>query len=101
MPRATSDTVLRTDPESKSNAEVGATVDFIVSSGMVTLPDLTDQPLADASSVLTSASLQLTPVPVPDESCKAEPGSPVFYQSLAPGDVPQRSEVQLHYCSGK
>jgi serine/threonine-protein kinase len=99
-PTVAGGTVLATDPEAGSSVETGSTVNFIVSSGNVTLPDLTGQSLQAASSYLGSSTLQLTPVPVPDGSCPSQPGSPVVRQSLAPGDVPQKSEVELVYCSG-
>jgi beta-lactam-binding protein with PASTA domain len=66
----------------------------------VTLTDLTGQTLSAASSYLSAENLQLTPVPKPDASCKSQPGSPVTQQSLAPGDVPQKSSVELTYCAG-
>jgi beta-lactam-binding protein with PASTA domain len=99
-PTVAGGTVLATDPEAGSSVETGSTVNFIVSSGNVTLPDLTGQSLQAASSYLGSSTLQLTPVPVPDGSCPSQPGSPVVRQSLAPGDVPQKSEVELVYCAG-
>ncbi|ANJ25407.1 Stk1 family PASTA domain-containing Ser/Thr kinase [Agromyces aureus] len=99
-PTVAADVVLGTDPEAGTSVEAGATVNFRISNGMVTLPDLTEQTLEAASSLLTAENLQLTAVPKPDPGCKAEPGSPVTYQSLAPGDVPQRSSVELTYCAG-
>ncbi|GAA2446611.1 Stk1 family PASTA domain-containing Ser/Thr kinase [Agromyces soli] len=99
-PTVAENTVLSTDPAAKTKVEVGATVKFTVSSGKVTLTDLTGQSLEAATSVLQSQSVQLVPVPVPDPDCASEPGSPVTQQSLAPGDVPQGSEVQLTYCAG-
>ena len=99
-PTVAGGTVLETDPEAGSSVETGSTVNFVVSSGNVTLPDLTGQSLQAASSYLGSSTLQLTPVPVPDGTCPSQPGSPVVRQSLAPGDVPQKSEVELVYCAG-
>lgn len=92
--------VLATDPEGGASIEAGGTVNFTISSGLVTLPDLTGQSLQAASSYLGTSTLQLTPVPVPDGSCESQPGSPVIRQSLPPGDVPQNSEVELAYCAG-
>ncbi|MBM7502915.1 Stk1 family PASTA domain-containing Ser/Thr kinase [Agromyces aurantiacus] len=92
--------VLATDPEGGASIEAGGTVNFRISSGLVTLPDLTGQSLQAASDYLGTSQLQLTAVPVPDGSCKSQPGSPVIRQSLPPGDVPQKSEVQLTYCAG-
>ncbi|MFC9559715.1 Stk1 family PASTA domain-containing Ser/Thr kinase [Agromyces sp. NPDC056965] len=99
-PTVPGDTVLGTTPEAGASAELGTTVDFRISSGMVTLTDVTGQTLEAATSYLAAENLQLTAVPKPDASCKAEPGSPVTRQSLAPGDVPQHSTVELTYCAG-
>jgi serine/threonine-protein kinase len=99
-PTAAAGTVLSTSPAGGEFVEAGTTVNFTISSGNVTLPDLIGQSLAAASSYLTADNLQLVATPVPDPSCKSEPGSPITKQSLAPGDVPQRSEVELTYCAG-
>ncbi|GAA2031872.1 Stk1 family PASTA domain-containing Ser/Thr kinase [Agromyces tropicus] len=99
-PTVSGGTVMSTDPEPGSSVETGSTVNFVISSGNVTLPDLTGQSLQAASDYLGTSSLQLTPVPTPDGSCPSQPGSPVIRQSLAPGDVPQKSEVELVYCAG-
>ncbi len=93
-------TVIRTDPAEGSTVETGSTVNLTVSSGNVTLPDLTGQTLAAASDYLGTDELQLTPAPKPDPSCPAADGSPVTRQSPAPGEVPQRSTVELTYCAG-
>jgi serine/threonine-protein kinase len=99
-PSVPADTVLGTSPEGGTSAEAGSTVDFRISSGLVTLTDLTGQTLAAASSYLAAENLQLNPIPKPDPSCESQPGSPVTQQSLPPGDVPQRSDVELTYCAG-
>lgn len=99
-PSVPADIVLGTTPEGGASAEAGSTVDFRISSGLVTLTDLTGQTLAAASSYLAAENLQLNPIPKPDPACPSQPGSPVTQQSLAPGDVPQRSDVELTYCAG-
>ncbi len=99
-PTVPANTVLGTVPEPGTSADVGSAVDFRISSGLVTLTDLTGQTLSAASSYVSAENLQLTPVPQPDASCKSKPGSPVTQQSLAPGDVPQGSKVVLTYCAG-
>ncbi|MGI9824983.1 Stk1 family PASTA domain-containing Ser/Thr kinase [Agromyces sp. Marseille-Q5079] len=99
-PTVAADIVLGTSPEAGASVEVGSTVNFDISNGSVTLPDLTGQTLEAASSYLSAENLQLTPVPKPDPACASQPGSPVTQQSLPPGDVPQRSEVELTYCAG-
>ncbi|TFB55433.1 Stk1 family PASTA domain-containing Ser/Thr kinase [Cryobacterium sp. TMT2-17-1] len=92
--------VLRTDPVAATTEKTGVTVDFIVSSGLVALPDLEGQLLSAAIDMLAAADVQLFPIPTPDETCPQRDGSPVTQQSLAPGDVPQKSEVTLVYCTG-
>ncbi|TFD47752.1 Stk1 family PASTA domain-containing Ser/Thr kinase [Cryobacterium frigoriphilum] len=99
-PTIGADVVLRTDPEADTEEQVGQTVNFVVSSGQVTLPDLTGQSLSVATELLLGSDLGLSGVPQPDQGCAAEPNSPVTTQSLAPGDVPQGSVITLTYCAG-
>ncbi|MRG58935.1 Stk1 family PASTA domain-containing Ser/Thr kinase [Agromyces sp. CFH 90414] len=94
------DTVLATAPEAGASVQRGSSVNLTISNGTVTLPDLTGYTLAAASESLRADDLQLNPVPQPDPACKAQPGSPITRQSPAPGDVPQRSDIQLTYCAG-
>lgn len=94
------DVVIRTEPAAGATGHAGDNVNFVISSGLVTLSDLTGQSLAAATELLSAPNVQLVPVPHRDSSCDEEPGSPVVSQSPAPGDVPQQSEVTLTYCSG-
>lgn len=98
-PTIAADVVLATDPAGGASVHEGDTVNLTVSSGLVTLPDLTNQTLSAATSILAGPDLQLTAEPVPDPACAAQPGDPITHQSLV-GDVPQHSTVQLSYCSG-
>ncbi len=100
-PNVAADVVLRTDPVANTEEHEGVTVNFVVSSGLVTLSDLTGQSLSAATDLLSAENLQLVPAQEADATCKKEPGSPVIRQSIAPGDVPQNSEVTLFYCSGE
>jgi len=97
-PTVAADIVLRTDPAATASEYAGVTVNYIVSSGLVTLGDLTDQSLIAAIDLVTNAGL--TPASEADYTCAQKSGSPVKTQSLAPGDVPQRSEITLTYCAG-
>jgi len=92
--------VIDTIPAPHSQAPVGSTVDFTVSSGQVTMPDVVGQALTAANSLLQADAVQLVPAPTPDYTCDSQAGSPVTKQSLPPGDVPQKSEVELTYCAG-
>jgi len=99
-PTVGADIVMSTDPEADSEEQAGTTVNFTVSNGLVTLPDLTGQTLSTATALITDTTLGLAATAKPDPSCQAQPNSPVTTQSLAPGDVPQGSAVSLTYCSG-
>ncbi|RJT87032.1 Stk1 family PASTA domain-containing Ser/Thr kinase [Cryobacterium melibiosiphilum] len=99
-PNVGADVVLRTDPEADVEEQAGQTVNFIVSSGQVTLPDLTGQSLSAALDLLGDANTLLAATPQPDPSCPGEANSPITTQSLAPGDVPQGSTITLTYCAG-
>ena len=92
------DIVIRTDPAAASSEFAGVTINYIVSSGLVTLGDLTGQSLVAAIDLVSSESL--APISKADYTCAQESGSPIKAQSLAPGDVPQRSEITLSYCAG-
>ncbi|SJN30885.1 Stk1 family PASTA domain-containing Ser/Thr kinase [Mycetocola reblochoni] len=93
-------TVTGTSPAQGKAVEPGSTVDLTVSNGKVALPDMTGQTLGAATDSLQGTSMGLTVVPVPDQSCAAEPNSPVTGQSIPPGDIDQGSEVELYYCAG-
>jgi serine/threonine-protein kinase len=99
-PTVPANVVMSTDPKAADQAHEGDTVNFTISSGNVTLPDLTGQSVAAATGILEGANLQLKADPQPDPSCKTQQGTLVNHQSLAPGPVPQGSTVTLTYCTG-
>ncbi|MEO6826437.1 MAG: Stk1 family PASTA domain-containing Ser/Thr kinase [Microbacteriaceae bacterium] len=92
--------VLRSDPVGGAQAHEGDTVNLVISSGNVTMPDVTGQSISAAESILAAPNLQLHAEPKPDATCPAEQGTLVHSQSLPPGDVPQGSTVTLTYCTG-
>lgn len=91
--------VISTDPASTGKAHEGDPISLTVSSGKVTLADLTGQTIQAATGILSQQGL--TANPKPDSSCPQDSGAPLVHtQSVAPGDVPQGSTVDLTYCSG-
>lgn len=93
-------TVLSTDPVAAGEVAAGSTINLVVSSGLVTIKDVRGQSIDVATDLMEDPAVGLTVQPVPDTTCPAQPGNPVTNQSLAPGDVPQRSTINLAYCSG-
>ncbi|MEO7015213.1 MAG: Stk1 family PASTA domain-containing Ser/Thr kinase [Leifsonia sp.] len=91
--------VIDTDPKAAATAHVGDPISLTVSTGNVTLTDLTGQSIQAATGILSD--LGLTANPKPDKTCPADQGSPLVHsQSVAAGDVPQGSTVDLTYCTG-
>lgn len=93
--------VTRTDPEAGSERRpdgtvirAGDTVNLFASNGLVQVPDVTGQAIAQASATLSS--LQLNIKVVVDTGCT---GGTVASQSIV-GDQPQKSEISLRYCGG-
>ncbi|MGM7670708.1 Stk1 family PASTA domain-containing Ser/Thr kinase [Microbacterium sp. A93] len=92
------DTVLETtNVEAGDEVAPGSIVDLVVASGRVAMRDVTGFTLDAATAELEN--LKLTAVPTLMGACGAEdsPGV-VLSLSLAPGDVPVHSEVELRYC---
>lgn len=77
---------------------VGTTIDLKVASGHVTLEDLTGYTVDRAVEKLKD--LGLNPLTQEDATCPATDPKTVRVMSLAPGDVPIRSDVTLTYCTG-
>lgn len=98
-PYVPKDQVVRSEPAIGSSAAPGSAVDLWVSNGQVTIPDVTDKPLADAEEVLGGLGLMITRDP--DTSCPADPSYTVTKMSPGPGRVDQASEVKLTYCDGE
>ena len=90
--------VMQTDPAATTQVAQGSTVKLVLSNGKVAMPDVLGQPLSEAQSLLEASDLTVTTRR--DPSCTRADGSPVSQQSVAPGDVAQRSTVALTYCTG-
>lgn len=94
-PTVPQDVVVRSDPAGGTSLRQGSTINLIVSSGLVTVPDVRGLAVGEAITQL-STQLQLTVTPEGDFSCS---GGGVTGQSLPPGDQPQGSSVTLRYCA--
>jgi serine/threonine-protein kinase len=98
-PDVAANVVMSTDPGPNSTAHEGDPISLTISSGKVTLRDLTGQTIQAATGILEEAGL--TANPKPDNTCPQDSGAPLVHtQSVAPGDVPQGTTVELTYCSG-
>ena len=87
--------VLSSGPEPGTSVATGSTVDLVLSTGQVTLPDLVGMSRAQAEEVLANTAYQLT-VTISEVENAEVPAGTVVDQSVAAGtDVPQGSSISL------
>lgn len=96
---AAAGTVLEASEEAGAEVEPGTVVNLVVASGNVTLNDVSGWTLDAAIPNLEGLGLE--PTPVAQESCPATDPHTVASMSVAPGDVPIHSRVDLYYCTGE
>lgn len=89
------DLVISTDPEAGTDVARGATVNLVLSTGEVAVPDVTGQSIDSAAAEMASLGLQ-----VERRFTTRCVGGDVVEQSLTPGSHPQGSTVTLLYCNG-
>ena len=94
-PNIRKDIVIRTDPAVGSEVREGDSISLVISSGLITVPDVRNLPIGDATAQLSGLQLQIRVQG--NNGCT---GGLVTNQSLAPGDQPQNSEITLTWCSG-
>ena len=93
--------VVATTPAAGAMSKTGVTVDLVVSSGEVTIPDLTGMTIDAAAGILGGADISITPSLQADTSCRVgADGVIVTSQSVAPGDIPAGTPITLTYCAG-
>jgi serine/threonine-protein kinase len=92
--------VMGASPASGTDVDTGSTIDLVLSNGKVTITDVTGQTMSVARQLLEDPDVALTVSPVADSTCPAEPGEIIRSQSLAPGEVDQKSTIELTYCTG-
>ncbi|WP_309105048.1 Stk1 family PASTA domain-containing Ser/Thr kinase [Microbacterium sp.] len=92
------DTVIEASEAADAEVAPGTAVNLVVASGKVTLADVSGWTMDAATKALED--LGLTPTPVPLGDCAATDPPTVTSMSVAPGDVPVGSTVELRHCTG-
>jgi serine/threonine-protein kinase len=93
--------VVATTPVAGALAKTGASVSLVISSGQVTIPDLTGMTVDAAASLLGGSDIMITPSLQADTSCRLGAGGVIVTsQSVAPGDTPAGTAITLTYCAG-
>lgn len=98
-PGAPAGRVLEASEEADAEVAPRTVVNLIVASGQVTLEDVSGWTLDAAVKKLEDEGLNANPVEVTD--CKATDPATVVSMSVAPGDVPVNSTVDLRHCTGE
>jgi serine/threonine-protein kinase len=93
--------VVATTPLAGAVSKTGVTVDLVVSSGQVSIPDLTGMTVDAAAGILGAADIMITPSLAADTTCLVGAGGIIVTsQSVAPGDTPAGTPITLTYCAG-
>jgi serine/threonine-protein kinase len=90
-------TVISASETAETEVAPDTVVNLVVASGKVTLTDLVGWTVEAATTNLTD--LGLTPMPVEEADCAPTEPPTVHSMSVAPGDVPVGSQVELRYCA--
>lgn len=96
-PTIGADIVITSDPIAGTALKPGDTVNLIVSSGLVNVPDVLGQTITVARDVMSQS--QISVLLKPEPGCAQEASSTVHSQSIV-GQQKQGSTVTLTYCSG-
>ncbi|QIM17509.1 Stk1 family PASTA domain-containing Ser/Thr kinase [Leucobacter coleopterorum] len=93
--------VLSVSPEEGTSLTSGESVEITVSSGKVSVPDVTGQPLEAARMQLTGLGLELNSKASSsaETGCVAQEGYPILNQTIV-GTQPQGSKLEITYCAG-
>ncbi|WP_435748500.1 Stk1 family PASTA domain-containing Ser/Thr kinase [Microbacterium sp. PMB16] len=93
------DTVISASEKAEDEVAPKTVINLVVASGKVTLTDLAGWTVDAATANLTDLGLTATPVELAD--CRATDPATVDSMSVAPGDVPIGSPVELRFCTGE
>jgi serine/threonine-protein kinase len=91
-PDVLKDSVTRTEPPAGDSVDPTGTIGVFLSTGLVTLPDLTGKPEQQARDELTA--LLLVPIITREDSTTVAEGA-VIRQSRSPGPVEQRASIEI------
>ena len=91
------DSVISATPAPGTELAAGETIDLVVSTGLVKVPDVVGKSIQKAKELLEAATVQYTVNVTTDKTCG---GAVIKSQSIKPGDGPQRQTINLVYCAG-
>lgn len=89
--------IISSTPEARTTVPTGTSVNFVISTGKVTVPDVVGSNISDAVSQLGGNQVGFTVQQSADMSCW---GGRVLSQSINPGESDQNQTISLTYCGG-
>lgn len=93
--------VIATTPVAGAMSKTGVSVELVISSGQVTIPDLVGKTIDAAAALLGGSDIMITPSLQADTTCRVgADGVVVTSQSVPPGDTPVGTPITLTYCAG-
>ncbi len=90
--------VMSTTPPLGTELLQGSTVNMLVSTGKIEIPELRGKTVTEANNLLRA--LLISPTVLADASCAKAESPIVRSQSVLPGIAPQGTPVTITYCSG-
>ncbi len=87
--------VISSDPAANTSIPAGSTVNLVISTGMVIVPNVVNLDKVDAITQLTAVAVGYTVETQVDPSCSGSPGTTVISQSIPAGVQPQKQTIYL------
>jgi serine/threonine-protein kinase len=87
--------VISSDPAANQSIPAGSTINLVISTGTVIVPNVVNLDKTDANAQLTSGSVGYTVTTQVDSTCTGTAGTTVIAQSIAPGIQPQGQTIVL------
>lgn len=87
--------IISSDPAANTSIPAGSTINLVISTGSVIVPNVVNLDKIDAIAQLTAASIGYTVTTQVDSSCTGTPGTTVIAQSIQPGIQPQKQAIVL------
>jgi serine/threonine-protein kinase len=87
--------VISSDPAANKSIPAGTIVNLVISTGMVTVPNVVNLDQADAIAQLSAPQVGYTVQSIVDSGCAGTAGTTVVAQSILPGSQPQLQTIIL------
>ena len=87
--------VISSDPSANKSIPAGTIVNLVISTGMVTVPNVVNLDQADAIAQLSAPQVGYTVQSIVDSCGTGTPGTTVIAQSILPGSQPQLQTIIL------